>query len=750
MTILPCLERTIRDHWLKSAIALSVLVMLLPLLRTQQTAEPLARAYREKPTTATRAPLEAFALKNASTTQGALARLALAQTDLEQGKAEQALASFNAASTQLATLRDYIDYGAARALVALGRKQEALERLPSVVRHSPSSPYRPWAILMSGTLLFEQGNAAAVVEMFRGTLNSLPAPPAIFQYGRALKQAGALAAAVAQLQKVYYEFPNSVEAAQAGPLLDELRQTMGANYVAPTSAMLIGRASLLARSDYLAAIREFNEMIPFLAGADREMARVRIGVAYYTANRNQQALDSLKTAVSSYPEPESERLYHLFAIGRRLSKMDDAEEVLRELTQKYPGSSWRTEALTSYGNHFLLSNDAGRYEPLYKACYEGTTAADRASYCHWKVTWAHWIRRDTDAVSLMREHALRYPESEKASAALYYLARDAESRRDFSFARSVYEEINSRYPNYFYATVSRNRLSDRTISTAQASAQARELLSRIPKKRSAQADFSSDTPTQARIARARLLSSAGLDSLVESELRFAVRNDAKPGPVAVEMARLATNRGEPDDALRHIKSLTPGYLNWSIEETPREYWSYAFPIPYRDSVERFSRAQSLDSLMVAALIRQESEFNPSALSRAKAMGLTQIMPQTGRDLSRILRIRPYVTGMLYQPETNLKMGTYYIKDLLNRFGGRWEAALAAYNAGRSRADEWLKWGEFREPAEFSETIPFTETRDYVQSILRNADIYRRLYGSRATAVSSGSGDDTHQTSRSTE
>jgi soluble lytic murein transglycosylase len=749
MTILRCLERIIRDHWFKAA-SLCVLALLVPVLRTAQVAEPLARAFREKSTPGTRAPLEALAKAGAKTVEGALARLALAQTDLEQGRAEAALAGFNAVSTLLPNIRDHIEYGTARALIALNRKSEALEHLQAVARHAPVSPQRPWAILMSGTILLEQGNPAAVVEMFRSIVGTLPAPPGPFHYGRALKQTGSLAAAAVQLQKVFYDYPNSPEANQAGTLLEEIQQAMGADFPPPTTASRLSRVSSLARSNYTAAISELNEMIPYLAGSDRDLARIRIGVVYYLANRNQQALDYLKTSNSSFPEPDAERLYYIFAAARRLLKMDDGEAALTELSGKYPNSSWRTEALTSYGNHFLLENDITRYEPLYKSCYEMPSAPDRASYCHWKVAWVHWMRRDQYAVPMMLDHAQRFPESEKASAALYYLARDAESRRDFSFARTVYEEVVSRFPNYFYAVVSRERLLDRNVAMAQPSAQAREFLSRIPKKKTTPPDFNADAATLARIARAKLLSSAALDALAETELRFAVRNDAKNGPVAIEMARIATDRNEPDDAMRYIKSITPGYLGWNLDDVPREYWRYAFPLPFRDSIERHSRAQSLDSLMVAALIRQESEFDPKALSRAKAMGLTQVMPQTGRELSRVLRIRPYFTAMLYQPDTNLKMGTYYIRDMLNRFGGKWEAALAAYNAGKSRADTWLTWGEFREPAEFSETIPFTETRDYVQSILRNADIYRRLYGGRTAAVSSGSGGNSHQTIRSTQ
>jgi soluble lytic murein transglycosylase len=118
----------------------------------------------------------------------------------------------------------------------------------------------------------------------------------------------------------------------------------------------------------------------------------------------------------------------------------------------------------------------------------------------------------------------------------------------------------------------------------------------------------------------------------------------------------------------------------------------------------------------------------------------QIMPSTGRELSRRLRLTPYSTSSLFQPQVNVRLGTYYLRTIANQVDGRWEAVLAAYNAGLSRAQQWSAWGEFREPSEFIETVPFTQTHDYIQIILRNADIYRRLYADSSGQLSYSSDD----------
>ena len=112
--------------------------------------------------------------------------------------------------------------------------------------------------------------------------------------------------------------------------------------------------------------------------------------------------------------------------------------------------------------------------------------------------------------------------------------------------------------------------------------------------------------------------------------------------------------------------------------------------------------------------------------------MTQIVPSSRRQLARKAGIRGFSTSLLYQPSTNL-LGTTYLRSLLDQWGGKWEQMLASYNAGKSRVLEWITWGNFQEPAEFVETIPFTETREYVQSVLRNAAAYRRIYGANLAA-----------------
>jgi soluble lytic murein transglycosylase len=153
-------------------------------------------------------------------------------------------------------------------------------------------------------------------------------------------------------------------------------------------------------------------------------------------------------------------------------------------------------------------------------------------------------------------------------------------------------------------------------------------------------------------------------------------------------------------------------------------WRTAFPLPYAAEIRNSAQRQAVDPMLVAGLIRQESAFDAHAVSRANALGLMQIVPATAKRLARSMKLR-FSRAKLFQPEYNLELGTKYLADLLRLFGNV-ESVLAAYDAGEDRIPGWQAERKYEETAEFVDSIPFTETREYVQIVKRNAEIYRRL------------------------
>ena len=163
-----------------------------------------------------------------------------------------------------------------------------------------------------------------------------------------------------------------------------------------------------------------------------------------------------------------------------------------------------------------------------------------------------------------------------------------------------------------------------------------------------------------------------------------------------------------------------------IASVPLVYWRILFPEPWWNTIQAQAAKNNLDPYLVLSLIRQESEFDSNAISYANAWGLMQILPSEGRRLAHEEGITHFQTFQLLDPNLNIRLGTRYLRELLDKFGGVQEYALAAYNAGDNRVVDWQAAGPYSGIDEFVESIPFTQTREYVEAILRNEETYKAI------------------------
>jgi soluble lytic murein transglycosylase len=224
----------------------------------------------------------------------------------------------------------------------------------------------------------------------------------------------------------------------------------------------------------------------------------------------------------------------------------------------------------------------------------------------------------------------------------------------------------------------------------------------------------------ARLGRLDTLVLAGLDSEAREEVQSVLA--APPGDLDAVLAwsQGLAARGWGPAAVR---------LGWQAAlrsaNDPRVLRAI-FPWPNRAAVEAEAREFKLDSLLFAAIVRQESVFDPEALSPAGARGLAQLLPGTAAFTARGLDVA-FEPAWITVPDLNLHLGAAHLAELLRRFDGRMAVAVAAYNAGGPTVQRWLGRVGSDDPDAFIEAIPYAETRGYVRSVLRNRELYRALY-----------------------
>ena len=209
---------------------------------------------------------------------------------------------------------------------------------------------------------------------------------------------------------------------------------------------------------------------------------------------------------------------------------------------------------------------------------------------------------------------------------------------------------------------------------------------------------------------------------------LAARDAADDDPQSLYAVALAALRSDAPYAAvstaRKLMDLAPVEAG----DPPVAVRQLLYPTPYATAVVTEAQAFSLDPLVLYALMRQESIFNPGATSWVGARGLAQVMPETGAAIATNLGVADFTPDDLYHPVVSIRFGAYYISAQITRMNGSVHAALAGYNGGPGNAERWAGGNTVADPDVFLETIDYPETSHYVEVVYANYGAYRRLYG----------------------
>jgi soluble lytic murein transglycosylase len=292
-------------------------------------------------------------------------------------------------------------------------------------------------------------------------------------------------------------------------------------------------------------------------------------------------------------------------------------------------------------------------------------------------------------------------------AAGYWAARAWSEAGNPARATGLWQSVIARDSTSYYALLS-----------------ARRLKIAMWRPEAAREQFAHYADVDSAMDRLRDLRSLGMDEEAAFEVSWVIAGGTQSSERALAIADALRRTGEPAAAVAAARSA----LAVGAASDARTY-RLLFPKHFDAHLETHATEAGLDPLLVAALIRQESNWNDRARSRVGALGLMQVMPATGRLIARSLRVRGWRPDQLYEPAMNLRFGTWYLGQSLRQYGGDIPRALAAYNAGGTRIRAWATGAAATDSELFVERINLRETRDYVRIIQRNLAMYRALYGS---------------------
>ncbi len=688
-----------------------------------------------------------FARRHAQDPLGPLAALALGHSDFELGRygeAErwfrQAVTAWHGAAGAAEAndwhLADYLEFYLAQALAGQKKYEAAAEALANFPDQYPESLLTESAVENLATWLLEAGQGHKAIEKLQAYRLAGQRPALVLVLARAYEATNQLDHAAETYQRIYYGFPLNGEAMAAESALIRLENLLGESFPKASTVRRIARADLLySARRWQQAEKEYEGLVGMTEGAEKDHVLARLGGSVLQQEQIDRAVQFLATLKLADKPSEAERLFFLSQSYRALDREEEMLGVVAEASAQFPDSPWSEEILFATGNYYLLKNNDVEAAEFYRRTAENFPDGRYAQRARWKVAWSAYLSASPEAARLLREFIQQYPDSPQVPDALYWLGRLAEKEK-YDAARPFYEALVRRFPHNYFSQDAERRI--RMVGSWVNSEPAPEWLEQIPPPgQLPDRDAPVPDAVQARWQRYQDLRLISLDDLALGELRAASR--LVPWPrILLELARDATANGRTGEAVEALWRYYPDFLARRVGEVPLDLWRMLFPASYERLIRKWSRRYRLDPLLVAALIRQESAFAPQAVSSAGAVGLMQLLPKTAKRLASERRQR-FRLSRLTDPDYNLDFGCYYLAQLIKMFNApRWELpwrgalelALAGYNAGEETVGRWLEARKEEDAQTFVENIPYSQTREYVQVILRNYKLYREIYSRR--------------------
>ena len=632
---------------------------------------------------------------------------------LAAGDNDKALALVSRPALGSSALADYAAYYKGTAQLRLARAADARDTFQALRKRQPAGHLSIAAALGEAEAWTGLGDHARAVEIYERLAadKSAVSDQILLKLSESARAAGDRKKTAEALVRIYYEYPLTDSAVAAATNLEPLRDLVVRHgYKAD-----LGRAAqLYGARRYAEARTAFAALQKEASGDDRELVDLRVAESDYFLQRHAAAVEGLTPYLDRGARQAEARFFYLSAL-RGLGRNDEFVALTEALVRDFPDSTWSEEALNNLGTYHILGNDDEAAAKTFDDLYAKFPTGPRAERAAWKSGW--WSYKNGEyaqTVRIFEKAASAFPRSDYRPLFLYWSARSHGKLKAGAEAESRLRLVFADYANSYYG-----RLASRALpATARLAAPG----DAIPASRQVLATDKPEPPTAPLI---RLLLSADLYDDALNELRYVQRTMGSWPAIDATMAFAYHQKGELRRGITLMRRAYPQFLT-AQQTLPREILEVIFPLEYWDLIRKHSAARGLDPYLVAALIAQESTFDPEIRSVANAWGLMQIVPATGRQLARSLGIRRFTTSMLTHPETNIRMGTLYFSRLVQQFGGT-HYALASYNAGENRVVRWKAERPGLDEDEFIDDIPFPETQNYVKRILGTAEDYRRLY-----------------------
>lgn len=654
--------------------------------------------------------------RGTSARKQALAALALATGESRQGEATQAAADFKVAR-QYRPLQDAARFEAGRELLHQGQAALALQPLLYFLRSGRSSPLRSAALLLGAQAAQQIGNWPVFLQFAR----RLPRTPKMnFLRGEAEEALANSRSAIHDYEQAYFDAPATAAAEQAGRRLLRLwrrlpqyRAGWRLYFMRGTRLLWAGQAATAG-----ATLQYGRSLAP---AADRWRFELPLAEAEFAQHHY---LDVRRSLPALFREQPAQAEWLKLRLELKDNRLTTAKTSLARLRNIHGGTELYARALVTLADTELNQGDLPGAEHWFDSYEAHFPHSPFASSAAWRAAWIAYRRGQPDAQERLQRLLIHYPHAANAGDALYWLGRIAEKRNEKALAAACFRAAATRYPETYFGYESALRARHlRVADPARLPDYFYHLL--LPRS----APRIHPIPPAAREAwrRSHWLSSAWLKDAAVRLLMPQFWRYPHSLMLAETLSRWEAQRQDYAASMRMLQAAVAQPERLAISQLPLSAWRRLYPEPYAAEIQSAARRFAFKPTLLLGLIRQESGFNARSLSSARARGLMQLELTTARSHERQAGRQQIAAADLYSPGLNLFLGTAELAKLRNRFHYNLAYMLAAYNAGPHAVERWLNRDPPHSQPYFIESIPYVQTRHYVQAVLSNIRMYAHLY-----------------------
>lgn len=653
-----------------------------------------------------------------------------------------AISHLRAAQQDFPVLDDYIRFWIGEALLRLGNPKEAATVFEEVLQAIPDSNLVNHVTLRVGEAWYQASRCPeAIAWLIKATDfngKDSQAAQAQFRLAACYLRENQLNEAREMLKQLWTKFPYTKEAKEAEALL--VSNIGGEPWVSSPDEHYVRAQAFLGQALHMEAIEELKKFLArHPSSPHRRDARLKLGIAQVRLKLYDQARVTFHELAAEQGERSDEATVWLARVYLRQGEGEKLLELCRTLHKRKLSPEQKGQ-INVFGGVWL--EDQSRFDEAIvkyrRAAKSGEPASQRAE-ARWREGWVFYrTARYREAINAWQQ-IVDQKGSDLEPQALYWIARSY-GHVEAAKSQAVFTRLCQQFPHTYYCQLVRDRGGVLNVSQTEQEHVPVSTFSTRPVAESVavlaqdnHARNRADIEQQSAYRRAVELRALGLEQHAVRELAALTDRYGRDAEALAALSIMLNEVGAYHHALRLVRSRFREKLERTGGEIADGLWRVAYPTGLIPTIQ-LSAVKGVDPFLVAAIIREESQYDWKAVSRVGAIGLMQVMPATANAVAQQHRLPPISREDLFDQEMNIRIGVRYVEQLLTQFSGNLVQTIAAYNAGPIVVKNWADTYRGRSEDEFVELIQYQETRQYVKRVLRSYKEYLRLDG-RQKAVS---------------